>query len=70
MDLQRDGFLARIEELIRQNQDSRTDDYHDTQRRIRQLGKCPMDFDWLQVPGGWKCAGGSHWLSDAELNQL
>ena len=39
------------------------------QRKIRQLCKCPVGFDWIQVGGGWRCAGGSHFVSDAELEK-
>lgn len=38
------------------------------QKRIRMLGPCPMGFHWIKGSGGYRCAGGSHWLSDAALD--
>ncbi|KDO32888.1 hypothetical protein SPRG_02579 [Saprolegnia parasitica CBS 223.65] len=40
----------------------------EVQERIRRLCKCPMGFEWFQLSGGWRCGGGSHFVTDAELN--
>jgi flagellar biosynthesis GTPase FlhF len=37
------------------------------QMKLRQMGPCPAGFCWIQQNGGYRCAGGSHWLSDAML---
>jgi myosin heavy subunit len=34
---------------------------------LKELGKCPAGFDWNKIPGGWKCAGGTHFVSDSEV---
>jgi hypothetical protein len=39
------------------------------QARVRQLCPCPMGYAWFQVSGGWRCRGGSHFVTDAQLNQ-
>lgn len=37
------------------------------QKKLRALGRCPMGFSWIKQSGGFRCAGGSHWLNDAAL---
>jgi len=32
-----------------------------------ELGKCPADFEWIRVPGGYNCEPGNHWMTDALL---
>lgn len=38
------------------------------QKKLRELGPCPAGFWWVKQMGGYRCAGGSHWLRDADLN--
>ncbi|KAI8896070.1 hypothetical protein BC833DRAFT_515115, partial [Globomyces pollinis-pini] len=37
------------------------------QEKLRQISPCPAGFTWIQVSGGWRCGGGSHYVSDAQL---
>ncbi len=39
-------------------------------RRVKERlrGLCPQGFDWYRQGGGWRCHGGSHWVSDANLS--
>ncbi|KAJ3067513.1 M-phase phosphoprotein 8 [Podochytrium sp. JEL0797] len=39
------------------------------QEKIRKLCPCPMGYQWSQVGGGWRCGGGSHFVSDAQLQK-
>ncbi|KAF2737120.1 P-loop containing nucleoside triphosphate hydrolase protein [Polyplosphaeria fusca] len=39
----------------------------EAQKKIQMMGPCPMDFAWIKQTGGYRCAGGSHWMSDARL---
>lgn len=38
--------------------------------KIRQIGRCPAGFAWHKMPGGYTCGGGTHFVSDAEVNHL
>ena len=38
------------------------------QQKLQELGSCPAGYRWVkETGGGYRCAGGSHWLSDVEL---
>ena len=37
--------------------------------KLRQISPCPAGFNWHKVGSGWRCGGGSHFVSDAELNK-
>ena len=39
------------------------------QSKIRRLCPCPMGYEWHQVGSGWRCGGGSHFVSNAELER-
>ena len=58
-----------MDRLIAQQRKAKTDAEKKAQEKIRHLGRCPMDYEWIREEGGWRCAGGSHFLTDAELDQ-
>lgn len=37
------------------------------QMKLRQLGVCVAGFRWIKQDGGYRCAGGYHFVSDAQL---
>lgn len=37
------------------------------QSRLRQMGVCVAGFRWIKQSGGYRCAGGSHWVDDSQL---
>ena len=39
----------------------------EAQKKLRRIGVCPVGFRWIKQAGGYRCAGGSHWVTDAEL---
>ena len=54
------------EEIARRQQDLQK-----AKEKLRKSGRCPAGFTWHRSGNdGWRCAGGSHFVSDAQLNQL
>ena len=37
------------------------------QQKLRSLGVCPVGYRWIKQSSGYRCAGGSHFVSDAAL---
>jgi hypothetical protein len=55
----RDAELAAIEEQRTRERKA--------QRKLRELGPCPAGYMWIKQSVGYRCAGGSHFLSDSQL---
>ena len=39
----------------------------EAQKKLRSMGVCPVGFRWIKQNGGYRCAGGSHFVTDAAL---
>jgi F0F1-type ATP synthase, subunit b len=37
------------------------------QMKLRSMGVCVQGYQWLKQNGGYRCAGGYHWVSDGQL---
>lgn len=37
------------------------------QQKLREIGVCVQGYRWIKLSGGYRCAGGSHWVSDAQV---
>jgi IS5 family transposase len=55
--------LQRQRERIEQNRRKE----QQAQRKLREMGVCVAGFRWIKQPGGYRCAGGSHSVSDRQL---
>jgi hypothetical protein len=67
LDRQKHGLLARMEAIIEQRMRQKTKEEKKMQEKLKRIGRCPMEFEWLKVEGGWRCAGGSHFCTDAQI---
>lgn len=41
----------------------------ETMKRLQTIMPCPAGFSWYKMGGGWRCGGGTHYVSDAELKR-
>ncbi|KAF5346141.1 hypothetical protein D9758_009985 [Tetrapyrgos nigripes] len=39
------------------------------QKKLREMGVCPRGYQWIKQSYGYRCAGGSHFVTHAELSQ-
>ena len=37
------------------------------QEKLRHMGVCPVGYRWIKQAGGYRCAGGSHFVTDSQL---
>ncbi|KAF1998618.1 P-loop containing nucleoside triphosphate hydrolase protein [Amniculicola lignicola CBS 123094] len=58
----REEVLAEIERRRKVEQEA--------QRKLMAMGCCPAGFHWIKQAGGWRCAGGSHFMMDQDLDEL
>ena len=66
---QREAVLQKFDMLLEKERQLQDEKEKERQSAIKCLGKCPMNFAWLPVPDGYRCAGGSHYLSSAEVDR-
>ncbi|EXK43736.1 hypothetical protein FOXG_04472 [Fusarium oxysporum f. sp. lycopersici 4287] len=39
--------------------------------KLMKMGVCPVGYEWIkQSAGGFRCAGGSHWMSDEAVDKM
>jgi hypothetical protein len=63
---------AELREIERKKQELKEKMRREAEERakLKKSGKCPMGYDWIKQVGGYRCAGGSHWVPDAQMKSL
>ena len=65
---QRAAVLDKVKKSIKERNRAKSVEEAKVQRALQAIGKCCMGFEWLKVEGGYRCAGGSHFCTDQEIN--
>lgn len=55
-----------IKELI--EEEERREREEKQRKKAEMMGRCPAGFAWIKQVGGFRCAGGTHFISDEEIN--
>ncbi|KAL7944987.1 hypothetical protein V8C42DRAFT_324243 [Trichoderma barbatum] len=61
------GFLVDIEKTAHTAYNAQCDKVKSIQQALRQLGRCEAGFDRVRDGSGFRCKGGSHYVSDAQV---
>ncbi|KAI9159145.1 NFX1-type zinc finger-containing protein 1 [Paramyrothecium foliicola] len=59
----------RLVRLILEEEEKRRKEEAQRQKLL-QGGLCPAGFNWIKQQGGYRCGGGSHWMSDSDIELL
>ncbi|KAM5494308.1 hypothetical protein MaudMau93_000324 [Microsporum audouinii] len=59
--------IRRELERKRQEEEQKRKKEELAQRKLREMGVCVAGFRWINQNGGYRCAGGAHWVSDSQL---
>ena len=59
--------IRRELEKMKQMEEERRKKEELAQTKLRYMGVCVAGFRWIKQGGGYRCAGGSHWVSDSQL---
>jgi hypothetical protein len=57
---------ARIEQEKKAREQARRQE-EAVQAKLRQMGLCVAGFRWIKQATGYRCAGGTHYISNAQL---
>ncbi|KAF4440391.1 hypothetical protein F53441_12339 [Fusarium austroafricanum] len=69
---QQDAKDADRERIVRQilAEEEKRKKVEARKEKLMHMGICPMGYQWIKQTGGYRCAGGSHWMSDGDIDKL
>lgn len=59
---------AIVKKLLEQEERRRKEE--EARKKLVTMGVCPVGFPWIKQEGGYRCGGGSHYMSDAAVMKL
>jgi ATPase family associated with various cellular activities (AAA) len=68
-ELERREREAELAEIERKRKEKEAEKKREAlaQKKLRDLGVCPVGYRWIKQMQGYRCAGGSHFVSDTQL---
>jgi len=63
---ERENERRRVEEQMELMRESQRRDQV-AQKKLREMGVCVAGYQWIKQSGGYRCAGGSHFITDGQL---
>ncbi|KAK2035983.1 ATPase [Colletotrichum somersetense] len=69
VEAKRKAVGAAREAILRQliEEEERRKQEEERRKKAAMMGRCPMGYDWIRQAQGFRCAGGSHSISDEQL---
>ncbi|KAK2597595.1 hypothetical protein N8I77_012373 [Diaporthe amygdali] len=60
------------EQIVRKllEEEERRRKEEEAREKLETMGVCPVGFPWIKQDGGYRCGGGSHYMSDAAVMKL
>lgn len=65
-----DAERAKVVKRLLAEEEERRRKHEAARQKLVTMGLCPMKFAWVRQAEGYRCTGGSHYMSDAELEKL
>lgn len=72
LEAQRTARDTAREEIVKRllAEEERRKKEEEARKKLSEMGVCPMNFPWIRQSGGYRCAGGSHFMSDTDLDKF
>ncbi|KAJ4320700.1 hypothetical protein N0V84_005764 [Fusarium piperis] len=69
---QKDASDADRERLVREilAEEDRRRKVEARKAKLQRQGICPAGFNWIKQDGGYRCAGGAHWVPNEAIDKL
>ncbi|KAG1880007.1 hypothetical protein F4604DRAFT_1497776, partial [Suillus subluteus] len=52
---------------LKKKREERKREEAQVQRNLQQMGVCSVGYRWIKQPQGYRCAGGTHFISNDQL---
>ena len=61
------AVIASVTEAVKQAEQAQYEAEAPIRAKLKELARCPAGFDWHRDGDGWRCNGGSHFVSNDDL---